>query len=111
MGVVLSGVVLMWLSVAAALDAGDAAPAAVDVVTLAGRRQAIDMASPGQVTVIDFFATWCPHCRESSAAYDQVIAGLGDRVRILVVDVEEQPATVRRFFAARRPPDGVTVVL
>jgi thiol-disulfide isomerase/thioredoxin len=104
----------MWVSaglllVVAALGAGDPAPATLDVATLDGRRTAVELA--GQVTIVDFFATWCPHCRESLADYPELVASVGERARIIVVDVEEPPATVRAFFARHPLPFGVDLVL
>jgi thiol-disulfide isomerase/thioredoxin len=92
-----------------ALAAGDPAPATLDAITPAGRRAAIDL--PGQVTVVDFFATWCPHCRESLADYGGLMAKYGDRARLIVVDVEEPAETVAQFFARHPLPEGVTLVL
>jgi thiol-disulfide isomerase/thioredoxin len=60
----------------------------------------------GRITLVDFFATWCPHCRDSLAGHDRLMAAFGDRVRLVIVDVEEDPALVRAFFARRRPPAG-----
>jgi hypothetical protein len=65
----------------------------------------------GQVTIVDFFATWCPRCRESLPSYAKLLAAHGDRVRIIVVDVGEPAALVRRFFERRRLPANVTVVM
>jgi thiol-disulfide isomerase/thioredoxin len=60
----------------------------------------------GRITIVDFFATWCPHCRRSLADYDRLLATFGQRVRVVIVDVEEEPAVVRRFFARRRLAPG-----
>jgi thiol-disulfide isomerase/thioredoxin len=94
---------------AAALSVGDAAPVTLDVTTLEGHRTTVDL--PGEVTIVDFFATWCPHCRESLAEYPAMIARLGGRARLIVVDVDEPPATVRAYFARHPVPDGVTLLL
>jgi len=64
----------------------------------------------GRITVVDFFATWCPHCRESLAGHDRLMATFGDRVRLLIIDVDEEPALVRAFFARRRLPAGAELV-
>jgi thiol-disulfide isomerase/thioredoxin len=60
----------------------------------------------GRITLVDFFATWCPHCRDSLAGHDRLMAAFGDRVRLLIIDVDEEPALVRAFFARRRLPAG-----
>ena len=51
----------------------------------------------GKPTVINFWATWCPPCREELPALEAAHARYGDRVNFLAVDVEEDAATVRRF--------------
>jgi thiol-disulfide isomerase/thioredoxin len=65
----------------------------------------------GRITVVDFFATWCPHCRRSLADYDRLLEELGDRVRLVIVDSEEDPAVVRAFFARRRLGPGAEITI
>jgi thiol-disulfide isomerase/thioredoxin len=63
----------------------------------------------GKVTVVDFFATWCPHCRDSLAGYQRLKEARD--VRVIIVDTQEDPALVARFFTDRPPPGGVGVLL
>ena len=65
----------------------------------------------GGVTVVDFFATWCRPCHRALADLAAVRANLGPRVRILLIDVEEDPAKVRRFLATTPLPEGAQVAL
>lgn len=65
----------------------------------------------GTITIVDFFATWCPHCREAVADYHRLKATFGDRVRLIIVDVGEEPAAVRAFFARGRLPPGAELAL
>jgi thiol-disulfide isomerase/thioredoxin len=65
----------------------------------------------GRITLVDFFATWCPQCRRSLADHDRLMAAFGDRVRLVIVDVDEEPAVVRAFFSRRRPPPGAEILL
>jgi thiol-disulfide isomerase/thioredoxin len=99
-----------WLLAAAAsLQAGDAAPAGLEMATPEGTRTSL--AFGGQVTVVDFFATWCPPCRASLAVHEQLVAKHGDRVRIVVVDEQEPIAKVRHFFAHHPLPAGVSLLV
>src|SRR5882672_3220490 len=65
----------------------------------------------GTITIVDFFATWCPDCRHALPDYDRLKADFGDRVRLVIVDVDEDPATVRAFFARGRLPAGAELAL
>jgi thiol-disulfide isomerase/thioredoxin len=90
----------------APLRAGDPAPD-VDLVDLGGRP--VSLAPNGQVVIVDFFATWCPSCRRSLVDYRSVAEALGDRVRIVVVDVREPAELTRAFFARYPLPRGVVL--
>ncbi len=92
----------------ALLPAGTPAPS-IDARGVDGRPWGQDF--DGTITIVDFFATWCPHCREALPDYQRLKAAFGDRFRLVIVDVEEDPATVRAFFARRRLPEGAELVL
>ena len=64
----------------------------------------------GTVTIVDFFATWSPSGREALPDYQRLKTAFGDRVRLVIVDVKEDPATVRAFFA-RRLPEGAELAV
>jgi thiol-disulfide isomerase/thioredoxin len=92
--------------VLAQLQAGDPAPF-TRVVDLDGRP--VSLEPEGRVVIVDFFATWCPHCRESLSSHADLIAAFGDQVRIVVVDVKEPAALTRAFFARNPLPEGVVL--
>jgi thiol-disulfide isomerase/thioredoxin len=77
----------------------------LELTALGGERLEVDLTE--RVTVVDFFATWCPRCRASLGAHDQLVAAFGDRLRIVVVDVEEPAAVVRSFFSRHPLPPEV----
>jgi thioredoxin 1 len=41
------------------------------------------------VVVVDFFATWCGPCKMLMPVVDQLSAELGDKVKVIKVDVDE----------------------
>ncbi len=52
----------------------------------------------GQPLWVNFMATWCPPCRDELPIMDRLQRELGDRMTIIVVDVEEDADTVASFF-------------
>jgi thiol-disulfide isomerase/thioredoxin len=88
------------------IPAGEPAPALVGQ-TLDGQPWADSLT--GQVTIVEFFATWCPHCRRSLAGYHALADAR--QVRLIIVDVGEEPELVRAFFSRNPPPPNSGVVL
>ena len=56
--------------------------------------------------LIEFWATWCPNCRELRPTMDAVAAKYGDRVQFvgIAVSVNENPARVKAFVAKYHLP-------
>lgn len=55
----------------------------------------------GKPTVIEFWATWCPSCRQLEPAMEAAQRRYGDRVRFVgvAVSVNQSPERVRRYVA------------
>ena len=47
--------------------------------------------------LVDFFATWCQPCKMMHPILEQVKELLGDRIRIIKVDVEKYGVTANRY--------------
>jgi thioredoxin 1 len=43
--------------------------------------------------LVDFWATWCGPCRMIAPIVEQIHGELGDKVKILKMDIDENPAT------------------
>lgn len=88
------------LKALAPMGGGDAAPA-FKLPLLGGGEFAL---GPGddQVTVLDFFATWCEPCREALPHVDALAARYRERgVRFVAVDVEDEGAKKTVEFLVR----------
>ena len=42
-----------------------------------------------KTAVVEFFATWCPHCQRMMPVVEQVKELVGDRARIVQLDIDE----------------------
>ncbi len=49
-----------------------------------------DVISGNQLVLVDFFATWCQPCKIMHSILEQVKEVLGDRIRIIKMDVDQQ---------------------
>ncbi len=51
----------------------------------------------GKVVVVDFWATWCTPCHESFPAYERISKKFGDKVAVIGISVDEDPAGIPKF--------------
>jgi thioredoxin 1 len=57
--------------------------------------------------LVDFWAPWCGPCRMMSRNVDEVSAELGDRARVVKVNIDEAPATAVRYGITSIPSFAV----
>ena len=51
-----------------------------------------DIISGEQLTLVDFFATWCAPCKAMHPVLDQLKEYMGDKIRIIKIDVDKNQA-------------------
>lgn len=49
------------------------------------------------VTLVDFWAPWCGPCRMVAPVLDEISEELGDKVKIVKVNVDDNPDTSKEF--------------
>ena len=54
-------------------------------------------------TLVDFFATWCQPCKMMHPVLEQVKATLGDRIRIIKVDVDQHKQIAAAYQIQCKP--------
>ena len=56
-----------------------------------------DVISGDQLVLVDFFATWCQPCKMMHPILEQVKDVLGDRIRIIKVDVDKNDVIANQY--------------
>jgi thiol-disulfide isomerase/thioredoxin len=92
------------------LEAADVAAPSMELETIGGRFSLA--ASKGQLVFINFWATWCPPCRDelpSMIALGKVLtARYPGRFKMVAVSVDDDWETVLNFFRGP-PPSWLTI--
>lgn len=56
-----------------------------------------DVVAGNQLVLVDFFATWCQPCKMMHPILKQVKDVLGDRIRIIKIDVDTHSALAMKY--------------
>ena len=56
-----------------------------------------DVINSDSLVLVDFYATWCQPCKMMHPILEQVKGALGDRIRIINIDVDKQSATANQY--------------
>jgi len=84
---------------------GTHAPAAT-VTTLSGAKANLSQYVGKGPVLVEFWATWCPNCKELEPTMDRAAAKYGSRVHFVrvAVNVNEKPGLVKAFVAKYKLP-------
>ena len=56
-----------------------------------------EVINSNQLVLVDFFATWCQPCKMMHPILEQVKEVLGDRIRIIKVDVDKNDVIANQY--------------
>jgi thioredoxin len=56
-----------------------------------------DVLKSTEPVVVDFWAEWCGPCKMIAPALDEIATALGDKVKILKLNVDENPETAAKY--------------
>ena len=79
------------------IDIGDQAPDFI-LNSLEGNQVQLSSFRNKKAVVVNFWATWCPPCREEMPAFEDIFVANSDKLTILGVDLQEDQDTIRKFL-------------
>ena len=79
------------------LDIGQQAPDFI-LKSLDGKNMQLSSFRNKKAAVVNFWATWCPPCREEMPAFEDIFVNNKDKITILGVDLQESERAIRDFL-------------
>ncbi|MGZ5864463.1 MAG: thioredoxin [Xanthobacteraceae bacterium] len=56
-----------------------------------------EVLNSNEPVVVDFWAEWCGPCKMIAPALEEIAGSLGDKVKIVKLNVDENPATAQKY--------------
>ncbi|HEU4423872.1 MAG TPA: thioredoxin [Pilimelia sp.] len=56
-----------------------------------------DVLQAETVVLVDFWAEWCAPCRKVEPVLEEIASEMGDKVRIVKLNIDENPETARAY--------------
>lgn len=56
-----------------------------------------EVVNAGKPAILDFWATWCPHCKRIAPSYDKIATEYEGKLVVGKVDTDEDPAIAQKY--------------
>lgn len=56
-----------------------------------------DVLQSGETVIVDFWAEWCGPCKALSPLVDELAEEMGDKVKVLKMNIDENPETPTKY--------------